>query len=231
MKLEDFDFSAPPRKQLTKQERKRVTKGTAAKNKENDDDPLSIDSTPREHGTGALCDTREVQDTEDNIFTFGDMEKNVNMKKDGERKRLRSLRRPSERGLKDTDRVKRPRKRSASKQEVNIKQKKYNKRMNARNRNKESGAELMNDLRLPVPSDSKKIDDPIDWRETEVTSSEKTQDQSFCTLQQPTDTEQEEIARDSHQDNRDLEPIPRSQVDKRKTSPYFSKKALSEGLC
>ncbi|XP_075687958.1 methyl-CpG-binding domain protein 4 [Rhinoderma darwinii] len=231
MKLEEFDFSAPPRKQLTKWERKRVTEGTAAasKTKENGDDPSVIESPPTEHGTEGLCDTGKVQDAEDYLFTAGDKENNVNTKKDGGRKRVRSLRIASERGLKYTDRVKRPRKRSTSKQEVQTKLKKYNQRTNLKKRNGEREVDLINDTQLPVPSDSQKIEKSVDQSKTEI--KETTPDQSIsCTLQQPTDIEEEETASDCHQDNSDPDPIPRSQVEKRKTSPYFSKKALSEAM-
>ncbi|XP_069824825.1 methyl-CpG-binding domain protein 4 isoform X2 [Dendropsophus ebraccatus] len=230
MKLEDFDFSVPSRKQVLKQEKNNVSKKAVMPrtNKENGDDPFSSESSQSECGTQAFHNTLKVQGVEDDIFTVNDREKNVRMKKDDGRKRVRSLRKQSDRGLKDTDQVKRPRKRSTSKQENQVKKKKH-KRINPRTRNKESGAYLMDDPQLQVPKDSEKIEGSINHNESDVSCSEKTQDHSVsCTLQQTTNTELEETT-DSQKDSSDLQPVPRSQVDKRKTSPYFSKKALSEG--
>ncbi|XP_069824824.1 methyl-CpG-binding domain protein 4 isoform X1 [Dendropsophus ebraccatus] len=229
MKLEDFDFSVPSRKQVLKQEKNNVSKKAVMPrtNKENGDDPFSSESSQSECGTQAFHNTLKVQGVEDDIFTVNDREKNVRMKKDDGRKRVRSLRKQSDRGLKDTDQVKRPRKRSTSKQENQVKKKKH-KRINPRTRNKESGAYLMDDPQLQVPKDSEKIEGSINHNESDVSCSEKTQDHSVsCTLQQTTNTELEETT-DSQKDSSDLQPVPRSQVDKRKTSPYFSKKALSE---
>ncbi|XP_056380933.1 methyl-CpG-binding domain protein 4 isoform X2 [Hyla sarda] len=208
-KVEDFDFSVPSQKKVTKQEG------------ENGDDPSSIDPSPSECGTETLCNTRTMHDAEDDIFSVGDKEKNGNMKKDGGRKRVRSLRRQSERGLKG----------SVSKPLIQIKKRKCNKRINLRKRNGENGAHLMNNTQLQLPSNSKRRDDSVYQSEPEVTCSEETQDQSVsCALQQSTDSEQEKTAPHFNQDKSDQELIPRSQVDRRKTSPYFSKKALSEAL-
>ncbi|XP_066453096.1 methyl-CpG-binding domain protein 4 isoform X2 [Eleutherodactylus coqui] len=224
MKLEDFDFSVPP----WKQKKKRATKEAA--NKE-DDGSAAIESPLKERGTETFYNTRTAQDAGDHTLTLSGKDNNANVKKDGGRKMVRSLRKASERGSKNTKRVNLPRKRSASKQEVQVKEKKYNKRTNSKKRSEESAADLMNDPQLPEPGDVEKLAASLDWQETEVTCSENTQDQSVsCALQQPTDTEQEDVASDSHQDDSNLDAIPRSQVEKRKTSPYFSKKALSEAM-
>ncbi|XP_077132840.1 methyl-CpG-binding domain protein 4 isoform X1 [Ranitomeya variabilis] len=216
MKIEDFDFSASPLKQFTKCERQRAAKGNGAAGKDKEEGPAVSD-----HGTEASYNTRAAQDAEDNNITVPEIE--VNMEKGGDRKRVRSVRRASER------RLNRPRKRSASKQEAQIQQNKCNQRVNTRKRNKEHGEDLMNDPQLLSPVDSEKMDKSID--RTETGKPEETHDQSVsCALQLPTDTEQEGTASDSHQDNSDSDPIPRSQVEKRKTSPYFSKKVLREAM-
>ncbi|XP_040264310.1 methyl-CpG-binding domain protein 4 isoform X1 [Bufo bufo] len=214
VKLEDFDFSA--RKRLTRQEKNGAAEGTAS----TEDGSAGVESPLREDGTEALYSSGGVQDAEDDVSTVGDKEKTVNMRKDCGRKRVRSLRRASERGLKDRDKAKRPRRRSASKQEAHRTKRKYNKRKG----NKEYAADVVNGPQLSVPSETQKTEESIDW-------SGNTQDKTVsCTLQQPTDPEQEEGASDPNLENRDQDPIPRSQVEKRKTSPYFSKKALSEAM-
>ncbi|KAM4023608.1 methyl-CpG-binding domain protein 4 isoform 2-T2 [Anomaloglossus baeobatrachus] len=220
MRMEDFDFSASPRKQLTKLEKQRKAKvnGSAGKDKEEG-------SAVSDHGTEASCNTRKAKDTEDDIFTVAE----IKVKKDGDKKKIRSVRRATEKGLKVTDRPERPRKRSASKQEARVQQNKCNQRVKSRKRNQERGLDLVNDTQLPEHSDSEKMDGYMDRSEPGV--QEETQDQTVSrALQQPTDTEQEGKESDSYQDNSDLEPIPRSQVEKRKTSPYFSKKALLEAM-
>ncbi|KAM3914289.1 methyl-CpG-binding domain protein 4 [Leptodactylus fuscus] len=220
-KLEDFDFSLPP----WKQERKRLTKETTATRKDEEDEDGS--AAVEEHENEVFYSIGRTQDTEDDVMSMDTKDKEV--KKDGGRKRVRSLRLTSERGVKDTKRVTRPRKRSATKQEIPIKEKKCNKRVNSRKRIKERGADLVNDPQLP--SDCIKIDKSIEGSQSDATCAEKTEEQSVpCTLQQPTDTEPEEAASDSQQGNSDQDTIPRSQGDKRKTSPYFSKKALSEAM-
>ncbi|XP_073431063.1 methyl-CpG-binding domain protein 4 isoform X2 [Dendrobates tinctorius] len=209
MKIEDFDFSASPLKQFTKCERQRSAKGNGAAGKDKEEGPAVSD-----HGTEASYNTRTAQDTEEKNFTVPEIENNG--KKGDDRKRVR---RASER------RLNRPRKRSASKQEARIQQNKCNQRVNSRERKKEHGEDLMNDPQLLSPIESDSID------QTETDKPEEAHDQSLsCALQLPTDTEQEGKASDSHQDNSDSDPIPRSQVEKRKTSPYFSKKALQEAM-
>ncbi|XP_073501111.1 methyl-CpG-binding domain protein 4 isoform X2 [Phyllobates terribilis] len=216
MKIEDFDFSASQPKQFTKCEKQRAAKRDGAAGKDKEEGAAVSD-----HGTETSPNTRTAQDTEHNNFTVDEIQ--VNVKKDGDKKRVRSVRRASEKG------INRPRKRSASKQEARIQQKKCNQRVNSRKRNKERGGDLMNDPQLSSPVGSEKMDGSMDRRQTGV--SEETHDQSVsCALQLPTDTEQEGTTSDSHQDNSDSDPIPRSQVEKRKTSPYFSKKALREAM-
>ncbi|XP_071984857.1 methyl-CpG-binding domain protein 4 isoform X2 [Engystomops pustulosus] len=218
IKLEDFDFSAPPRKLKRNEADKDIA--PVGTEKEEEEGSADIKSPLREPEAEPLYN-RRVQDGDDNIFTVGEKVKNCNVKRGG-RKRVRSLRRTSERGLKDTDKATRPRKHSVAKQQES-QQNKYNIRVNSRKRNKESEADLKNDPQISVSADSGKIEESIDLTETNVTCSEKTQDLSVCNLQQTTDS-------DSHWESSDQDSIPRSQVDKRKTSPYFSKKALREAM-
>ncbi|KAG8546158.1 hypothetical protein GDO81_019674 [Engystomops pustulosus] len=216
MKLEDFDFSAPPRKLKRNEAAKDIA--PVGTEKEEAEGSADIKSPLREPEAKPVY-SGKVQDGDDNIFTVGEKVKNV--KRVG-RKRVRSLRRISERGLKDTDKVTRPRKHSVAKQEESG-QNKYNKRVNSRKRNQESEADLKTDPQILVSRDSGKIEKSIDLTETNVTCSEKTQEMSVCNLQQTTDS-------DFHWESSDQDSIPRSQVDKRKTSPYFSKKALREAM-
>ncbi|CAJ0941482.1 unnamed protein product [Ranitomeya imitator] len=195
VKIEDFDFSASPLKQFTKCERQRAAKGNGAAGKDKEEGPAVCD-----HGTEASYNTRTAQDAEDNNVTVPEIE--VNTKKGGDRKRVRSVRRASARQLN------RPRKRSASKQEAQIQQNTSNQRVNSRKRSKEHGEDLMNDPQILSPVDSEKMDRSID--RTETGRPEETHDQSVsCALQLPTDTEQEGTASDSHQDNSDSRSHPK----------------------
>ncbi|XP_075039815.1 methyl-CpG-binding domain protein 4 [Mixophyes fleayi] len=238
IKIEDFGFLVPPQRKLIKQERsiQCMEPVMACNSKDREDSSMSIQCLPREHVVEALSNTGIVQSTEEDLLIVDEKEKNVLIKKDVGRKRVRSHRRVSERGSKESDRIKKPRKYSSSKQDAQVRKRKYNKRINVRKKPKEGSSSELDPIigsQLPIPNQvlhCKKTEDQV---EPVLTPAEKTEDQTDpCAVQQLPDTETEKAASDSYQqdNNETRDFIPRSQVEKRKTSHYFSKNATKEAL-
>ncbi|XP_063797292.1 methyl-CpG-binding domain protein 4 isoform X2 [Pseudophryne corroboree] len=239
IKLEEFDFLVPSRRPLIKHERNMAGEEieTAGNKEVQGDRPMSITCLPGKLKVEALNNTVMIQNTEENIFPVDEKEKNVVVKKDVGRKRMRSHRRMSDRDLKDADRVLKPRKYNSPKQGVQIKWRKNNKRTSIREKSKEEEShepDVVVSSLLPILSQvlaCNKTDDTADAYETVLAPTGDPTD--LCPSQQLLDTETKEAASDHHQEDNDAQDgdsIPRSQAEKRKTSHYFSKNATKEAL-
>ncbi|XP_077307731.1 methyl-CpG-binding domain protein 4 isoform X2 [Lithobates pipiens] len=181
----------------------------------------------------------DMQNTEEDPFIEDENDRTPTMKCVG-RKRVRSHRKGSEKALRTVARIKRPRKYSSTKPAMATKIQKYKRKNTVLKKPKKeesSETDTFNECQLQNSHrqmDFIKVKDPTDLCDP-VTVSEDAEDQiSTLPLEQQTGAENDQTASNSSDDNlltssgKTKDFITRSQVEKRKTSHYFSKKATRD---
>ncbi|XP_073447864.1 methyl-CpG-binding domain protein 4 isoform X5 [Aquarana catesbeiana] len=199
-----------------------------------DDHPEDrADDHPEDHAGDHAEDTQNI---EEDPFIEDENDRTPTMKCVG-RKRVRSHRKGSEKALRTVTRIKRPRKYSSTKPEMATKIRKH-KRKNTvlKKPKKEESSETNTFSECQLQNSHRQIDcikvkDPTDLCDPVLV----TEDQiSTLPLEQQTEAENDQTASNSSDDNlltssgKTKDFITRSQVEKRKTSHYFSKKATRD---
>ncbi|KAM4721231.1 methyl-CpG-binding domain protein 4 [Rhinophrynus dorsalis] len=238
IKLEDFDFSVPASSpwQLTQQENYEENKNIEDQNR-----PMESTCLPRERDEDKLQNTENTMDVKE--------ETNMERKRTVCRKRVRSHRKGSERGKKDGGIRKRQRKNSSKQESQNKQMETTKSSYNKKNLRVKMTKEGISRIRESDPNPHSLFSNtPCEIEKTENSVSQL--ETSFRSLEEKTgqliphppellcDTETQETSSDSRQGDTDaLTSIKnpqyvctKSQVEKRKTSPYFSKKAIKEAL-
>ncbi|XP_072276594.1 methyl-CpG-binding domain protein 4 [Pyxicephalus adspersus] len=235
IRLEDFNFSVPS------QRRKHGTsKETVGINNDNEDKSATPDAVTAEQKSQTVDNAENTQSTEDNLVIVEENDRNMTIKSIG-RKRARSHRRGSERALKDATKIKRPRKYSSTGPDTQTKEIKCKRKNNVCKKPKEessSKTEILNENQLPdsqLQIDCNEADDPTDIGDPVVLGTENTEDHpDIPLLEQQPDTEK--VRSNSSDDDlltssgKTKDSITSSQVEKRKTSQYFSKKHTKDAL-
>ncbi|XP_068108872.1 methyl-CpG-binding domain protein 4 [Hyperolius riggenbachi] len=228
--LEDFDFSVPSQRPRHKPSRETTSACVSKETIDRLDTPSSI---TEEH------DHAEVtQRSEEDLFFGGESNKNTTVKKPVGRKRIRSNRKGSEGARKDGDRLKRPRKRSSTKQETQRKSKRKEVVLKKPQKSSEpdtlSGSNLPSSYEDIAGNEGNYPTELIDFvketsgnTEHEVDTS-PSESQPDAGKEKTTSSSSDDASLTSSGRTKDLKP--RLQVDKRKTSPYFTKKAIRDAL-
>ncbi|XP_018410722.1 PREDICTED: methyl-CpG-binding domain protein 4 [Nanorana parkeri] len=234
--LQDFDFSVPSQIQRSK-----TSVVTECNNKNNGDSSATLSVVTEEYTAQPVDPAEDTQITEEDPFIVDEDDRNTTSIKSFGRKRVQSHRKGPERALKDVIRIKRPRKYSSTKPETQTKQRKY-RRKNIVSKNPNGGASEASTLSESQLQDSQqqldhnKADDPTDVSDPVLVTEDTEDPTSTPMLERQPETENRKTGSNSSDDDsltssgNSKDSITRSQVDKRKTSPYFSKKATKDAL-
>ncbi|XP_053325292.1 methyl-CpG-binding domain protein 4 [Spea bombifrons] len=221
LKVDDFDFSSSfPSHQIVKQD--------------------NITQAGKNENTPMCSQCLGSQIAAEDIHVLG--EKQINGK-DPSRKRVKSLRTLSEKYMKDGVKIKRPRKSSSSKQDSQTKPKRNTQSRPGKKNvgDRKPREKKCNDSEPKVKASSV---EPLQHSENEMPEMPVEQSEGVLTSEKgehqtpPCPLESSDSSNDSCPDDQNTmtsiknakDLIPRSQVEKRKTSPYFSSKAIKEAL-
>ncbi|KAM5147889.1 methyl-CpG-binding domain protein 4 isoform 2-T2 [Mantella aurantiaca] len=222
--MEDFDFSVPSQRQLNGRS------SVVAEHINIDDGAATTPGVTEEPNARPADHAEDANNAEEDPFVEGDG--NATPTKSVGRKRVGSRRRGSARALKDAARSKRPRRSSSAKPVTQTRKRKYN-RKNVGSEKPIRGAANKTDALSQDPHqqvDCNKADDPADPGDPVP----NTEDQTATPPLEQNETESENAGGQTSDGDslpssgRTKDPIPRSQVEKRKTSQYFSKKATRD---
>ncbi|XP_075430775.1 methyl-CpG-binding domain protein 4 isoform X2 [Ascaphus truei] len=253
IKLDHFDFTVPTSKQQLIQ-KESGGESTEVKSIYSSTEEKNVTSTclVQENDVKSCYITEGSQNTGEEMLVVREKVNNLERKKGVCRKRVKSYktRTGSEKRAKEGGKVKRQSKGSFTKQEAQIKLKENLLSMNNKQKGtaksptgetwSDSGSQLIfHSLAADQLCEDEGEEDAKDPTEDNCRSMEKAEDQILlCLPELLCDTETEETSSDSQLDDRKAftgtkrlkNSIPRSQVEKRKTSPYFSRKATKEAL-
>ncbi|XP_040214796.1 methyl-CpG-binding domain protein 4 [Rana temporaria] len=181
----------------------------------------------------------DTQNTEEDPFIEDENDRTPTMKCVG-RKRVRSHRKGSEKALRTVARIKRPRKYSSTKPEMAIKTRKHKRKNTVLKKPKKeesSETDTFSECKLQNSHrqiDCIKVEDPTDLCDPMPVTEDAEDRTSTLPPEQQTEAEINQMASNTSNDNlltssgKSKDSITRSQVEKRKTSHYFSKKATRD---
>ncbi|KAM9324381.1 methyl-CpG-binding domain protein 4 [Gastrophryne carolinensis] len=230
--LEEFDFSVPSLRQSQAARQNPIT--TASQ------EPVTVavnnetGCAVEEHWTESKGWAEGTYGIEEELFIEGEVDANTAIKKKGiyDRKRSRSHRKGSERSIKDVSRIKRPRKYSSSKPELQTKLRKYKKKDTIIKKARGAFSEL-GTLSQPKPEEAAQLIDNNKHSETVQMMSDSSGQVPTPLLTEQSKTKAEKTASDQDLltfSGRKEASVIKCQVERRKTSHYFSKKATQDAL-
>ncbi|KAM4650524.1 methyl-CpG-binding domain protein 4 [Discoglossus pictus] len=237
IKVEEFDFSVP----FSSQQRERNVESNGDDCTFNEEEQRGpVGSTSIKDGIDA---TEELQQTGEEMLIDREEENSVERKKDFSRKRIRSLktRKLSEKSMKESGKIKRPRKGSSSKQETLIKkiakpQNRNNKRTKTRNKTSGETQKDPEALKCSSAEHNQVCEDEQDPQDTSAHPHMSTDIVEDKDVPGSPDIRTKETSSDAELPTQSKVntikrlKVTRSQVEKRKTSPYFSSKLTKEAL-